>query len=444
MKNNLENLELKLLQTRRENAEKLDVIEAEYKKEYSDFFDDLFPNENLWLKRFISVSFQLEKLDNQEKNNLDILKNSIDKSLKNLPLNIEKQKKLENKLNVLLKKDIKLEKFFLKNTDFHKDKNFPILEDLEKYWVVDKEDLIKISLKYKETHNFLESISVLQQDKKEIIKSHFYELNNSRSEQRIENFQNDFKQEIDNSKYLQIYPKVLKFIWKNYSRLRLKNRVESKKDRLKRMFKIAFLKLYRLKYSWIDINSILNRIDSMDDLDEMINLLLKFFEQLKQNPQLEDDYIIWEEIEEVEELWIEAEENKEKILFSEKNTLKANEILEKTEKKLWEQDLENLLWDNVDLVWYEFVLRNSPHLASPLEDRDLTEEEDEELEEEIDLEEYYEELKGEYEELEKKKMKLFLEWNYDELDLINDELLNLLVKLEKIQKLLWFSQEWLE
>ena len=444
MKNNLENLELKLLQTRRENAEKLDVIEAEYKKEYSDFFDDLFPNENLWLKRFISVSFQLEKLDNQEKNNLDILKNSIDKSLKNLPLNIEKQKKLENKLNVLLKKDIKLEKFFLKNTDFHKDKNFPILEDLEKYWVVDKEDLIKISLKYKETHNFLESISVLQQDKKEIIKSHFYELNNSRSEQRIENFQNDFKQEIDNSKYLQIYPKVLKFIWKNYSRLRLKNRVESKKDRLKRMFKIAFLKLYRLKYSWIDINSILNRIDSMDDLDEMINLLLKFFEQLKQNPQLEDDYIIWEEIEEVEELWIEAEENKEKILFSEKNTLKANEILEKTEKKLWEQDLENLLWDNVDLVWYEFVLRNSPHLASPLEDRDLTEEEDEELEEEIDLEEYYEELKLEYEELEKKKMKLFLEWNYDELDLINDELLNLLVKLEKIQKLLWFSQEWLE
>jgi hypothetical protein len=38
MKNILENLELKLVQTGLENSEKLSVIETEYKNEYSDFF----------------------------------------------------------------------------------------------------------------------------------------------------------------------------------------------------------------------------------------------------------------------------------------------------------------------------------------------------------------------------------------------------------------------
>jgi len=47
MKNTLENLELKLAQTKIENSEKLDFIEAEYKKKYSGFFDVLFKNDNL-------------------------------------------------------------------------------------------------------------------------------------------------------------------------------------------------------------------------------------------------------------------------------------------------------------------------------------------------------------------------------------------------------------
>jgi hypothetical protein len=109
--------------------------------------------------------------------------------------------------------------------------------------------LIKISLKYKETNNFLDAVSVLADNKKQIVKSHYYELNNDKIEKRQEHFEHDFKDEIKNSKLLQIYPKVLKFIGRNYIRLRLKNKVESKKDRLKRLYKIAFLKLYRLKYS---------------------------------------------------------------------------------------------------------------------------------------------------------------------------------------------------
>jgi hypothetical protein len=58
----------------------------------------------------------------------------------------------------------------------------------------------------------LDSISVLSDEKKEIVKQNYFELNNTKAEDRIESFKNDFSAEIKNSKLLQIYPKVLKFI----------------------------------------------------------------------------------------------------------------------------------------------------------------------------------------------------------------------------------------
>jgi hypothetical protein len=301
MKNILENLELKLLQTRRENAEKLDKIEAEFKKEFGNFFDSLFENDNLGFKRYISVYFQLEKLDNKDSNDKEILDNAIKKATEILPVKKEKKILLKNKTLDLLNGNKSLD-IFIKNTDLHKNINFPILEWLENHWILDNNDLLKISLKFKETNNFLESISVLDNNKKEIIKNHYFELNDTKSEDRINKFENDFKEEINNSKYLKIYPKIKKIIWKNYFKLKLKNKVESKKERLRRMFKIVFLKLYRLKFSGIDITSLLNKIDSLEDLDEMINLLLKFFEQLKQNPSLQKDYIVSEEVDEINEI----------------------------------------------------------------------------------------------------------------------------------------------
>jgi hypothetical protein len=62
--------------------------------------------------------------------------------------------------------------------------------------------------------------------------------------------------------------------------------------------------------------------------------------------------------------------------------------------------------------------------------------EDEEDLEEVDLEEYYEELKEKYEEIEEKKRKLFLKGNFQDLDEVNEELLNLSIKLEKLEKII--------
>jgi hypothetical protein len=45
-----------------------------------------------------------------------------------------------------------------------------------------------------------------------LVKKHYYELNNTKEEKRIDNFRNDFKEEIVSSENIQIYPKVLKLI----------------------------------------------------------------------------------------------------------------------------------------------------------------------------------------------------------------------------------------
>ncbi len=447
MKNKLENLELKLFQTRKENAEKLDKIETEFKKQYSDFLDLLDFQDNIWFKRYLNVYFQLGKIDNPSKNNNEIFFNAFLKSIEILPINTDKKDILKNKVLKILRvnnsKISDISEQFIKNSDLHKNYNFPILEWLNNHWVLDKNDLINISLKYKKTKNFLESIKILDLNKIEIIKSNYFELNNTWIEKRQENFEIDFKKEINNSKLLKVYPKVLKFIWKNYFRLKLKNKVESKKDRLRRLYKIAFLKLYRLKYSWIDIDKIIERINTIDDFDEFINLIIKYFEVLKQNPNLQKDFIISEDIDEVNAIWEEAEENKQKILFSEKNTIKVNELLENTEKKLTKNELEDLLWEDVDLIWNEFRNRISINAWILNKNNNISNEdwEDEELNEDIDIEEYYEDLKWEYEQLEKRKSKSFSKWDYEQLDKINNELLDLMIKLEKIQKILWVNNE---
>ena len=201
------------------------------------------------------------------------------------------------------------------------------------------------------------------------------------------------------------------------------------------MFKIAFLRLYRLKYSGIDINEILRKIESLDDLDSMISLLLKFFEELKENPVLQKDYVISDEIEETENLLNEAEENKEKSLFTKENVIKASELLEEVENKLTNADLEKILSEDVDLVWENFIDRSVGKLK---EAKEKIEEKSEEIDED-DLLKIFEELKEKVFELEEQKRLMFLNGNYDEIDSLNIELIKVLKNLEKMKKLLWIG-----
>lgn len=428
----LENLELRLAQNRLENKEKFDLIEENFKKNFWVFLDHIFKNDNSWIKRLVSAYFQIEKIDNENKNDTEIFANSLKKSLENISLTKEKKEKLFSKLTNLEKNKNFFEEKFSKNSDISKDPNFPILETLKQKEILSNSDLVDISLKYKEKKNFLEAVRILNDDKFETIKTHFFELNDTKTADRVGNFKNDFKSEIESSKSLQIYPNIVNFIGKNYFKLKLKNKVETKAERLKRMFKIAFLKLYRLKFSGLDINEILRKLESLDDLDSFVNLLLKFFEQLKQNPSLQKDYIVSDEIEETENLVSEAENNKEKSIFTENKIIEASKLLEESEKKLTGDDLEKILSEEVDLVWWNFVER-----TGILKDSEINSKWNEEEIEKEDLEKIFEDLKEELFEVEEQKRKMFLVWNYDEIDVLNDKLIEILKKIEKMKKLLW-------
>jgi len=449
-KNNLlENLEYKLSQNSLDNFEKLEEINIEYNKKYLDFLSTIFKDDNLWFKRLVSVNFQLKKLDNINIDDNRIFEESLSEALKLLPIDENKRIKLKDNLILLNWKKEEVRTIFKKNTDLHKNINFPIIEDLIKQGFLNSNDLIIISLKFKENDNFLDSIVDLDFSKKEEIKKYYYELNNTKVEERIDDFKNDFKEELElynNNRKERIeikYPQLIPFIWKNYFKFRLSNKIESKKDKLKRMFKIALLRLFRFKNPGIDINNLLRKIDSLNDLESMINLILKFFEQLKDNPNLQKDYLASEEIEETTEISVEAEENKEKILFWEEQTIKASKILELGEKKMEQWDLDNLLDEEIDLIWEVFINRNkeinSWILAESniLEDSTEEEEKKEIQKEEIDLEEEIETLNKELFLIEEKKRKIFLNWDYNNLDEINEELLTLNVKIHKISTILW-------
>ena len=363
---------------------------------------------------------------------------SLNKSVENLYLSKEKKENLVLKISNLEKnKDFFSEKI-IQNSDISKDVNYPLLEDLEKKWILTKTDLIDISLKYKEKKDFLSASKIIWESKFEIIKKSFFDLNDTKSADRIENFKTDFSSEIENSKNIQIYPNLLNFVGRNYSRLRLRDKVESKAERLRRIFKIAFLKLYRLKYSGIDINEIIRKIENLDDLDSMISLLLKFFEQLKQNPVLQKDYVVSDEVDEVESIVNEAEDNKQKSIFNETTTIKASQILEEIENKLTSSDLEKILSDKIDLVWGNFIDREVSEKNKILVQKEKLEKQKEEKElDKEDLMKIFEETKQEIFELEEQKRNMFLTWEYDKIDALNDKLIEIMKKLEKLKKLLW-------
>lgn len=436
--NILENLELKLQQTKAENKEKIDKIENEFKNNYSAFLENIFKNDSSGIKKFVSAYFQLEKIDNPNKNDDEIFLNSLKKSVENLYLSSEKKENLVLKISNLEKNKEFFSEKIIQNSDISKDVNYPLLEDLEKKWIVTKTDLIDISLKYKEKKDFLSASKTVSKNKFEIIKKSFFDLNDTKSTDRIENFKIDFSSEIENSKNIQIYPNLLNFVGRNYSRLRLRDKVESKAERLRRMFKIAFLKLYRLKYSWIDINEIIRKIESLDDLDSMINLLLKFFEQLKQNPVLQKDYVVSDEVDEVESIVNEAEDNKQKSIFNETTTIKASQILEEVENKLTNSDLEKILSDKIDLVWGNFIDREVSNRNKMILQKEKIEKQKEgkELDKE-DLMKIFEETKDEMFELEEQKRNMFLKGEYEQIDVLNDKLIEIMKKLEKLKKLLW-------
>lgn len=443
--NQLESLELKLKNAREENREVFEQVEKDYNENYRDFVESFFKTDVLGAKKSISALFQLEAFNG--KKGSESLKIALNKGLKILPIQEEKRELLALKIMNLEWKKTGVSDIITKNTNIEHSTNSPILESLLKQKIINNEDILIISSKYETTKDIRLSLRDISKDKRDIILKYFYELNSTKKLERTSNFKQEYSSEIKALEKKYSWPVidwVVSFVGRNFFKMKpYKKRLESKKLRLRRTFKIALLKMLRIKYSWFNIEKLLKQIDSLDDFESMFKLIMKLIDVIPENNELLEKFSIQEEVDEVEEVVQEAEWNKQKILDWEENIIQISEKIREMDGIFAESDLEELLDEDTDFIWDEVKMRkeeqntntNSPVVPFLKGDEGSDESVDVD-DKNINIEEEYEKLKDQLLKVEKKKQKLFASWEFNLLDEINDQLLEIMVKMDKISKLM--------
>jgi len=161
----LENLEIKLQNAKQENAEVFEQVESDYKQNYKDFVDGFFKTDVLGAKKSISALFQLEAFNGSSKEkSLEI---ALEKWLKILPLKLNQKEQLKDQILQLSNKREKFSEIFENNSDFSKDYNYPVLEDLLAQKVLNKADMLSIYSWYQNTWDIRLSLWKLPTDKRE-------------------------------------------------------------------------------------------------------------------------------------------------------------------------------------------------------------------------------------------------------------------------------------
>ena len=461
-KNILENLEIKLKNARVENQEKFEKFEKIYNKDYKEFLDWFFKSDILWAKKIASATFQLELLN--WKTEKMAFEKWVENAVSILPLQKEKKEKTKKNILFLLEKKWNIEKRFLKNKEIQKDHNFPIIESLFKRKILSLADMMLIASNFEKTKKISASLSGLETEKKLIIKEEFFLISSQQKEKNIESFKNEYFKElkkIEKKYWEKQVKKIIFFVGKNFFKAKAyKKNLESKKLRLRRAFKIAVLKLLKIKYLGFDIEELIRKINSMQDFEQMLDFIARLMDIIPENKEFIEDYELVEKIDETEELISEAEKNKKKILLWEKTTVKICNILDKTEKKLDKKLLEKILDEKTDIVWNEIITRwekkqekkQSKNIWNLLdwwnikilnewilaENNNIEENEEENFEElkEEDLELLYNELKLEFSLLDKQKTNFLINNDFENLDNTVEKLTALQIKLDKLDKIL--------
>jgi len=437
----LENLELKIKASRIENREILDKIEAEYKKEYSVFLDNF---KNSKFKEMVWAYYSFYKLDivnmNRNIDNKEIFDKAVKKATEHLILSKSSKEILTEKVSSLEKTKFNFNDIFIKQTNIKLDSNYPILESFLNSHIINNSDLLEISLSFKKTNSIKSSIYGLDKYKVETLEKAFF-LTNDTKKDNIKNFETDFETEIKVMPVFSSFP-IVNFVWPTYNRFDFLKLKESRIDIFKRALKIAILRLAKFRRLTIDIDKLIKEIDSNSNLENILSLLLELLDQIRENKNLDDDYIVFVNLEDAQKLLLESDKNANKILDLENNSIKVNELLENSEKSLEKQSLASILADDVDLIWNEFKKRKTINAWILAWDIDILD--DKADEEDVGLEDLLEKLEEEFKALELEKRNMFLKAEFENIDEINNKMLILMKKIEKIKALLWLSEEEFE
>lgn len=447
-----ENFEARLKTLREESREDFDIAEKYFDERYGEQLKKIFPRDILWVKKYIGGFFILSHADEMQQWSIpdshEIFKKSVKKAISIVPLSAERKEKLYG--HIIHYEDISetREQYFSRSDDISRDPFYALIEDFSLDGEISKEEFLLLQESFWKEKNFLRALETLPENIKRLFLSHI-SLTLENNPEKKSAFESEYGSELSQleQKWINITP-VVQFVARSYYKTPGKYRkYEHPKRRLRRTFKLALLRLLRIKLWNIAAEKILERFENGEVFEDYFMLLHKLLEVIDENPSSEEIYqALWVE-EDIQDEVITAEENKEKIMKWDFLIVKIASLFSKTDSKSEEQELEDwilekILDDSTDIVGEEIYFNredeNAGIYAEPQNNDSDGEDEEDELEN-TSPEVAYEMLRHRFHKIEEEKREAFKLWNYDDIDEYNEQLLGIESKLGKLSKILWIE-----
>lgn len=441
-----ENFELRLKTLREESQEVYEVADVLFSERFENHLEDIFPRDVLGAKKYIRwifiIRYSDRSLEWEEPDNSEIFREAVEKTIKTLPLSSEKKNSLAEHITSLSQSSETLEKYFRRNDDLSRDPFFALVEDFSMDGEISREEFLLLSENYTKSWNFLCALEWLPETTRKMFEWHIRTAFGKDLGARMEELQGEYTPELQklSQKWLNIAP-VVKFIARSYYKSPGKLRkYESPKRRMRRTMKMSLLRLLRLKLWNIDAEIALQKFESGESFEDFFMLLYRLMEVVDENPSGKEAYSLLDTVEETEEEVISAEETKKKILEWEELTASISGLMGKLDGEIEGELMERLLDDDTHFHGDDIHFQHGKEMAgiyAETENEDIKEEDEDDFIDSWDtLEGNYERLKHAFSEVDEKKRKAFLEWDYDIIDICNDELIAIESKITKISKLL--------
>jgi len=446
-----ENLELRLQKIREESEDIFRASEEAYREAFEGLMERVFPRDILGVKKTVAALWQIDYADavkdGKEPDSMRIFDTNIWKVIATLPLQAENKQELHHSLKSVANIPAPLrERYFGKDT-FKRDPLFPIIEWLLNEWDISPEEYTIIEDSYLQFWNILDAISSLPENIRNMVHEDVSAYSHGSEWEKEEMFHGEYYKELDtlHGAGYDIFP-VRRFLAKSYFKNpgRLRKR-ESYDRRLRRTFKMALLRILKMRFGSIDAEKLMQEFDQCETFQEMFLLIYRLFEVLGENDENKESFQLLEESFIIEKIVFTAEETKEKILEWEKITADISSLIGDTDAELEEGVLERILDDDTHFHGDEILFshwEDDEDMAWAYSEASRGEEAEDEEEQEIiqwgdTLSGKYQALKEHFHKVDEDKRKAFLEWEYDKVDEINQRLVSVQSKIEKIAKLLW-------
>jgi len=439
---------------REESHEDFERAKSIFDERYYDRLHDVFPRDILGVKKYISWSFLIGYIDalhsGTQPNIEEIFNTAVQKSLAVIPLSQKRKESLHKHIFSLSQVWDTLRDFFDVTDSVVRDPFFALVEDFSMDGDISKEEFILLEETYNSQWDFLKALEALPKHIHDMFHYHIQmTLSNNYSEKRSD-FESEYGPELDilKKRWINTQP-VIDFVSRGFYKTPGKYRkFEHRNRRMRRTFKLALLKLLRIKLWNIDAKRILDRFESWESFEDIFLLIFKIMEIINENPNKQEIYTLLLVDDETKDEVFSAEENKKKILEWESLVMKIASMFSKWHSE-WEEEiaegmLGKLLENDTDIVWEDVYFNreddNAGIYAQATSEDSQTDDEDEPDYDSISPQTAYEMLEHRFHSVEEDKRKAFLEWEYDEIDIYNNKLLDIQVRLEKLSVVLWYSE----